>query len=135
MKKTYMLNKEQRRIVEVRRLMGLSQVKMARLIGVGIATYSYWEKGQTTPPPYIMPWVETLLSKHGKAHATLKQWSNEDVRELLVNSGMTQSQFADAVGVSRQTVHCWINDMGLPNLENQRLLDIFEKSITKEEVV
>ena len=37
----------------------------------------------------------------------VKEYSNAEIREVRMNAGMTQSVFADYMGVSKKTVEAW----------------------------
>lgn len=48
-------------INEIRELSGLSGVKFAEKYGIPYRTYMDWVHGRTTPPSYMMEWLERLV--------------------------------------------------------------------------
>lgn len=51
---------------------------------------------------------------------------NERIRELRKSKGMTQNQFADMVGVTKQTVGAWeTGEFGISTDRLQRICDTF----------
>jgi DNA-binding transcriptional regulator YiaG len=48
-------------VVAARRQLGLTQVELARVLGVALTTLQRWELGLTRPPPYLRLALERLL--------------------------------------------------------------------------
>jgi DNA-binding transcriptional regulator YiaG len=48
-------------VVAARRQLGLTQVELARVLGVALTTLQRWELGLTKPPPYLRLALERLL--------------------------------------------------------------------------
>lgn len=54
----------------------------------------------------------------------VKRYKNDEIRELRISSGMTQSVFADFMGVSKKTVEAWECGRTHPTGAACRLLQI-----------
>jgi DNA-binding transcriptional regulator YiaG len=50
-------------VVAARRQLGLTQVELARVLGVALTTLQRWELGLTRPPPYLRLALERLLER------------------------------------------------------------------------
>ncbi|QFG02178.1 helix-turn-helix domain-containing protein [Tepidiforma bonchosmolovskayae] len=48
-------------VVAARRQLGLTQVELARALGVALTTLQRWELGLTRPPPYLRLALERLV--------------------------------------------------------------------------
>ena len=57
----------------------------------------------------------------------------EKLKKLRTEKGMTQTQLAEAIFVSRSTVAKWENGLGLPNPEAMKLLEEYF-GVTKDEI-
>ena len=54
---------------------------------------------------------------------------NENIRELRINAGLNQVEFASSIGVSKQCVSNWENDNVLPSIEMLvKIADFFDVS-------
>ncbi|WP_455194108.1 helix-turn-helix domain-containing protein [Eubacterium ramulus] len=54
----------------------------------------------------------------------IRKYSNEEIREIRMKAGMTQSVFASYMGVSKKTVEAWECGRTHPTGPAYRLLDI-----------
>ena len=61
----------------------------------------------------------------------VKKYTNEEIRNIRNKSGMTQTVFANYMGVSKKTVEAWETGRTHPTGPAYRLLDILEQG--KEE--
>lgn len=52
-------------IKELRTATGLSQQKFGDLLGIPRRTIQDWERGQRTPPPYVVELIEYKLKGEG----------------------------------------------------------------------
>ena len=55
----------------------------------------------------------------------VKKYTNEEIRAIRNKSGMTQTVFANYMGVSKKTVEAWETGRTHPTGPAYRLLDIF----------
>ena len=62
----------------------------------------------------------------------VKKYTNEEIRSIRNKSGMTQSVFANYMGVSKKTVEAWETGRTHPTGPAYRLLDILEQGKEKE---
>ncbi len=79
---------------------GLSLAEIGRRVGLHEATVSYWVKKYG------------LEAANREKHAARGGMRREQLEEL-VNAGMSTSQIADAVGLSKTTVRHWLQEFGL----------------------
>lgn len=56
----------------------------------------------------------------------VKEYSNEEIRNIRINAGMTQTVFAAYMGVSKKTVEAWECGRIHPTGPAYRLLDILK---------
>ena len=69
----------------------------------------------------------------GKAKTTtyviepVKKYSNEDIKEIRNRAGMTQSVFANYMGISKKTVEAWELGRTHPTGPAYRLLEILDE--------
>ncbi len=82
---------------------GLTQEAAAGLLGVSRWTYRHWEGGQHTPLAERLPEIATVLGcdPHDLVDAPT---TLADFRTVV---GLTQSDVAERLGVSRHTVAAW----------------------------
>lgn len=57
----------------------------------------------------------------------LKEYSNEEIRQIRIEKQMTQKTFADVLGVSVKSVEAWEAGTNKPNGSAVRLLQLIEK--------
>lgn len=62
----------------------------------------------------------------------VKKYSNEEIKRIRNKSGMTQTVFANYMGVSKKTVEAWETGRTHPTGPAYRLLDILEQGKEKE---
>ena len=62
----------------------------------------------------------------------VKKYTNEEIRAIRNKSGMTQTVFANYMGVSKKTVEAWETGRTHPTGPAYRLLDILEQGKEKE---
>lgn len=69
----------------------------------------------------------------------VKEFNSEEIRQIRNNAGMTQTVFANYMGVSKKTVEAWECGRTHPTGPAYRLLDILhegkEKSLSFVEVI
>ena len=58
----------------------------------------------------------------------VKKYSNEDIKRIRNNAGMTQAVFANYMGVSPKTVEAWELGRTHPTGQAYRLLDILAEN-------
>lgn len=49
------------KIKEIRKMTGLSQAKFAEKYSIPRRTIENWESGKTSPPPYVITLLETVV--------------------------------------------------------------------------
>lgn len=49
-------------IADHRATLGWSRSELARRVGMSEAAVRKWEDGRAPPPPWLLPWLETLAS-------------------------------------------------------------------------
>ena len=59
----------------------------------------------------------------------VKEYSNEEIRTLRMNAGMTQVIFAAFMGVSKKTVEAWERGRIHPSGTAFRLMEILDKNM------
>ena len=64
--------------------------------------------------------------------APVKEYSNHEIRDIRNNAGMTQSVFANYMGVSKKTVEAWECGRSHPTGPANRLLTILESGRSEE---
>lgn len=62
----------------------------------------------------------------------VKKYTNEEIRAIRNKSGMTQTVFANYMGVSKKTVEAWETGRTHPTGPAYRLLDILDQGKEKE---
>ena len=62
----------------------------------------------------------------------VKKYTNEEIRAIRNKSGMTQTVFANYMGVSKKTVEAWETGRTHPTGPAYRLLDILAQGKEKE---
>lgn len=105
----------------LRSRLGLTQVELARRLGVSPAAVTTWEAGRTTPTPHNRQALAAMRDlkpqepeeARGPARLRARQRapkaaiSPDAIRALRKRLNMSQKQFADTVGVSLNTVSNW----------------------------
>ncbi len=61
------------------------------------------------------------------------KWNSETIRAARKARGLTQAQFAEALGCRQQTISEWELGMYTPKNAYQRLLDLWEKEPCNKE--
>ena len=64
----------------------------------------------------------------------VKSYSKEEIRQIRMYAGMTQSMLAEYMGVSNKTVEAWENGRTHPTGAARRLLEIIQAGYAKEAV-
>ena len=71
---------------------------------------------------------------HGQARVTVysfdpvKQYSNTEIRDIRMKHGMSQSVFANYMGVSKKTVEAWERGRNNPTGPACRLLELLDQN-------
>jgi len=83
--------------------LGLSQRKLARLLGVSNSTVENWELNETTPVRWLAPRILQFLGIDPPKRASLGERLTDYRRSL----GLSQGELARSLGVERCTVVRW----------------------------
>ena len=57
----------------------------------------------------------------------LKTYSKDNIKQIRKNTGMSQSVFAETIGVSKKTIEAWEAGTSSPQGSSRRILELFEK--------
>lgn len=93
---------------------GLTQVEMAKLLGVSTAVYVAWEVGRRAPSPWLYPMFEHYARYRlsgGEHHACSEP---NPMRSLVRDSGLTQAKFSEATKIPKRTIENWCSLVNQP---------------------
>lgn len=82
---------------------------------------------------------ETVQFRKFKVHYNIQHkdgeivWQQDAIRALRKHMNMTQSQFAEELGVRRQTISEWENGVYAPDRSTSRFLRLIAKQVNFEE--
>jgi transcriptional regulator with XRE-family HTH domain len=111
----------------LRTLCGWSQEEAARRCGVSLSWWRRRESGEQPIPDAYETYFRLKAREFGRDLTNCidreSNWSASAIKELRGARGMSQAQFADAVGVSKLTVTRWENRQAVPNETNVHRLD------------
>lgn len=107
------------RIAEQRKKLGLSQEELAEALNISRSTLAGYEAENKHPPyrtlvrmaEYFGVTTDYLLGLAKGGNTML----GKRINELRKSSGMTQEEFGKKLGVIKQTVSSWENDLSEPN--------------------
>lgn len=91
-------------IQSIREKHGLTQKELADKLDVTPTTVSNWEQGETTPRPEMVDRIQNIGVGEEDAEDA---FTGDDVKQIRNNKGLSQSDFADQLGVSAGTVSNW----------------------------
>jgi DNA-binding transcriptional regulator YiaG len=125
-------------IKDLRRTLGLSQGKLARLIGVSAAAVGTWEQGTSAPGPRsreALARIRGTGEKEGGKRAggrkapaaraesaTRTALSPEQIRDIRRAADLSQIELADALGVSPNSVSNWETGSTSPRAKSMEKL-------------
>jgi transcriptional regulator with XRE-family HTH domain len=92
--------------------LGMSQVDLARVLGVDPWTLLNWEKDRARPRARHMAQIWELL---GEAGQLAPRDVPAQVRFARLRLGLTQAQFAELLGVNPSTVLRWEQGRTMPS--------------------
>lgn len=121
---------EPKRVFELRYRLGLTQEDFARQLGVTLVSVGRWENGKSKPTNLSVAALEKLeatersdplsgdVSKEPfdpilELHKAA-EWDSNRIARIRARMRLTQNDFAEALGVSVDTIHKWENDMSFP---------------------
>ncbi len=127
-----------KRIRELRTQNNMTLEDVANGVGVGKSTVRKWETGiianmrrdkiaalaQTlhTTPAYLMGWEDNSITpKHIELEPNMTK--GEKIKEIRISLGMSQTNFADKIGVSKQTLYKYENDI-ITNIPSDKIENI-----------
>lgn len=93
---------------------GLTQVEMAKLLGVSTAVYVAWEIGRRAPSPWLNPMFEHYAHYRlsgGEHHACSEP---NPMRSLIRDSGLTQAALSAATQIPKRTIENWSTGVRVP---------------------
>lgn len=111
-------------IKEIRQKLGLTQVELAKRLGVDYRTVQNWEYGKAIP-----------TSKHELLSSLLDNNGNTpnqnifDVRELRQKLGITQVELAKKLGVSENTIQNWERGANIPKARIESLRELWNQVV------
>lgn len=116
------------RITELRRIKNVTQSELARAIGVSVVAVSKWETGKTSPSANSLEKMAVFFNCDKEEIMNWRTDSSENkIRELREKSGMTQREFAVAIGADYATVNRWEKGKTNPSEEYvQKIAKIFD---------
>lgn len=107
------------RIAEQRKKLGLNQEELAGKIGVSRSALSLYEIDRREPDLETVKKIASLFGVTTDYLLGLAKGGNtmlgKRINELRKSSGMTQEEFGKKLGVIKQTVSSWENDLSEPN--------------------
>lgn len=86
------------RLVEARTAAGLSQAKLARLVGVSESTVRVWERGMSAPTAHHLASIAYAVKVSASHLAPLPETPR--LRHLRQQAGLTQADVAQVLGVN-----------------------------------
>lgn len=114
------------RLRQLRKEKGLSQKELAEALNVANTTVSIWERGLRKPEMDTLEKVrnyfevslayllgENTGERAGKSSVTFAQ----RLKELRVESGLTQEELAEKLGVTKNTIFVWEKGQRFPDDE------------------
>jgi len=102
-------------IQEMRQEMMLSKKELAEKMGVSEGTVVKWEKGERKQSKRH---CNTLMELYNQSN-TMK-FSGEIIKQIRKSKGLTQEEFAKALGVGASTVRDWEHDRHEIKAEHKR---------------
>lgn len=107
------------KIAELRKKLGLNQEELAKKIGVSRSALSLYEIDRREPDLETVKKIASLFGVTTDYLLGLAKGGNtmlgKRINELRKSSGMTQEEFGKKLGVIKQTVSSWENDLSEPN--------------------
>lgn len=134
------------RLVQLRKIRGLTQQQIADEIGVNRGSYSNWEKGKREPNFEKLSMlacifdvsIDYLLSENLKiskeSYLKLKEEKKNlfsvRLKELRLQHGFNQEELAEKIGIKRNSYSDWENGKCKPNYEKlEKIADFFGVSL------
>lgn len=107
------------KIAELRKELELSQEELAERLNVKQPTVANWELDRREPDLETVKKIASLFGVTTDYLLGLAKGGNtmlgKRINELRKSSGMTQEEFGKKLGVIKQTVSSWENDLSEPN--------------------
>lgn len=107
------------KIAEQRKKLGLSQEELAEKLNISQKSISKYEMGNRKPQYKVLVRMAEYFGVTTDYLLGLAKGGNtmlgKRINELRKSSGMTQEEFGKKLGVIKQTVSSWENDLSEPN--------------------
>jgi transcriptional regulator with XRE-family HTH domain len=111
--------------VRARRLdRGLTQAQLAELLEVTESTINNWERGRSSPDLRALPRVLLWLDYDPRPQA---EQLGQQVTAARRAQGLSQREFAEALGADPSTVSAWETGRAQPSPRYAELLTIFNR--------
>ena len=115
------------RIVAFRKEFGITQKRLAELIGVSATRLNYWEKGKANPSLEYLGKISEALNVSIDYLNGNKQWTfigafGQRLKNSRISNGITIEELADASGISAKEIQALENAKHEPNGHQRELL-------------
>lgn len=103
-------------IKEMRIFTGLTQKEFANNFGIPIGTLRRWEYGESTPAPYIVQMMETILpldtEKLQKIESSKDTYYIDEAAKCIIDKKGSRIKFNESIkGVKTQNLALYIDDL------------------------
>jgi len=106
-----------------RKALGLTQAQMAVRYKTHPRTWQRWESGTTLAPHWLEPMLKIDLAGEGIDLETAHlDWTQEQIHEVYMLSGLKISAFAARCRVTRQLVDAWLRGKSQPTYKQRKIL-------------
>jgi DNA-binding XRE family transcriptional regulator len=103
----------------------LSQIAVARIIGVSEDTITYWENERTVPQMSLMPKIIRFLGYNPISIDTSTLGGK--IKEFRYLRGLSKKRMADRLNVDPSTITTWEDNLFMPSVRNyERIMCVLE---------
>ena len=102
----------------------MTRAEFAKILGVSAETVRRWEDCKIEPKPIYQQFIQAYCVKH----AVEIQMTPANIRAIRKGNGLTQEEFAKALGVGKSSVADWEMGRQQPQKSAQKKIYAFYKA-------
>ncbi len=103
--------------------LGLSQLKVAEILGVSECTVNNWERGRTEPTLQALPRINKFLGYQPESVSS--ETLGQRIKAYRRTEGLSRKALASKLGIDPDTLGKWEHNEGEPKGKQKQRLDSF----------